>query len=383
MRVEGNTTILLFGPGSFRSSENAELFGATVGEVSVPEGKVYPLYLENDAEVEISGNFLLVNGKTIPKSWEDFVKGDYKRIFVIGDVDKGKSSFCVYAMNKLSIEEAIDADIGQSDIVHPAAMGLGVRESAVYSLSKLRLKDAAFVGVISPAGFEARCLRAFRYLTKRAGDSVIVDTTGWIKGRRARDYKLAKMEIFDPDVIVSFDEIPYFIEDYEVYRAESFVIKKRDRNTRFYYRGKKYEEWLKDAEIFEIDVDEVVLENTTLFKGEKIEDEMLNSFGDVIYAEKGYDFLNVYSENFEISTEALKALREFYNVAEINIVKPSELENLFLGLRDEEYKFPGLLKEIDFENRRIKILSRGVANRITFGNFKLDENLKEVVVRVP
>ena len=383
MRVEGNTTVLLFGPGSFRSSENAELFGATVGEVSVPEGRVYPLYLENDAEVEISGNFLLVNGKTIPKSWEDFVKGDYKRIFVIGDVDKGKSSFCVYAMNKLSIEEAIDADIGQSDIVHPAAMGLGVRESAVYSLSKLRLKDAAFVGVISPAGFEARCLRAFRYLTKRAGDSVIVDTTGWIKGRRARDYKLAKMEIFDPDVIVSFDEIPYFIEDYEVYRAESFVIKKRDRNTRFYYRGKKYEEWLKDAEIFEIDVDEVVLENTTLFKGEKIEDEILNSFGDVIYAERGYDFLNVYSENFEISTEALKALREFYNVAEINIVKPSELENLFLGLRDEEYKFPGLLKEIDFENRRIKILSRGVANRITFGNFKLDENLKEVVVRVP
>ena len=383
MRVEGNTTILLFGPGSFRSTENAELFGATVGEVSVPEGRVYPLYLENDAEVEISGNFLLVNGKTIPKSWEDFVKGDYKRIFVIGDVDKGKSSFCVYAMNKLSIEEAIDADIGQSDIVHPAAMGLGVRESAVYSLSKLRLKDAAFVGVISPAGFEARCLRAFRYLTKRAGDSVIVDTTGWIKGRRARDYKLAKMEIFDPDVIVSFDEIPYFIEDYEVYRAESFVIKKRDRNTRFYYRGKKYEEWLKDAEIFEIDVDEVVLENTTLFKGEKIEDEILNSFGNVIYAERGYDFLNVYSENFEISTEALKALREFYNVAEINIVKPSELENLFLGLRDEAYKFPGLLKEIDFENRRIKILSRGVANRITFGNFKLDENLKEVVVRVP
>jgi len=383
MKVEGNTTILLFGPGHFRSSKKADLFGATVSEINVPEGKIYPLYLANDAEVELSGTYFLVNGKTIPKSWEDFVKEDYERIFVIGDVDKGKSSFCVYVMNNLPVKEAIDADIGQNDIVHPAAMGLGVRESEVYSLSQLKLKDAAFVGVITPTGFEARCLKAFKYLTKKAGDSVIVDTTGWIKGKKARDYKLAKIEIFEPDVVVSFDVNPYFIEDYEVYLVESFVIKKRDRNTRFYYRGKKYEEWLRDAEIFEIDVDDVKLNNTTLFKGEKIEDEILNNFGDILYAEKGYDFLNIYSENFEISSEVLKILREYFNVAEINIVNPSELKNLFLGLRDEKYVSPGLLKEIDFENRRIKILSRGVAKTITFGNFKLDENLKEVVVRVP
>ncbi len=383
MRVEGNTTILLFGKSYFKSNRKAELFGAVIDEIEVPEGKVYPIYIKDDSDVEIKGNYFLVNGKTIPKSWENFVKKDYRRIFVMGDVDKGKSSFCVYAMNKLNIGEAIDADIGQNDIAHPAAMGLGLKRSEIYSLSQLKLKDAAFVGVISPSGFEARCLKAFKYLTKIAGEDVIVDTTGWIRGKKARDYKLAKIEIFEPEVVVSFDFYPYFIENCDVYQVESFVVKKRDRNARFYFRGRKYEEWLRDAEIFEVNAKDVKLQNTTMFKGEEIRDEILESFGDVIYAEKGFDFLNIYSERFEVGTEVLKFLREYFNVAEINIVKPSDLENLFVGLRDEKYISPGLLKEIDFENKKLRLLGKKSARVISFSNFKLSEDLKEMVVRVP
>lgn len=384
MRVESNTTVLLTGPGKLESDEYADVFGAKVKEVTVPEGKIYPIFFSTEAEVKVEGTYFLVNGDTIPESWKKFVEKGYDRVFTFGDTDSGKSSFCVYAMNAGGIDCALDADVGQSDIAHPGAMGLGVRKGQITSLTELAVKEIAFTGVISPAGFEARCLRAFRYLVKLAGEKIIVDTTGWVRGRKARDYKLAKIEILEPDVVACFGEAPYYLQDYNVLRLDSFVIKKRDREMRLIIRGRKYEEWLKDAEPVEIHVDEVSLKNTAMFAGEPVIDDVLESFGEVIYAEKGFDFINIFSEKFDAGPEAVKFLREYFGVAEVNVVNPAELKGLLLGLRKEgRYVSPGLLQEIDFESRKIKILGKGDIGVIEFGNFRLDEDKREILVRVP
>lgn len=384
MKLEANSTLLLFGPGSFESDIEAEIFGGKFRKAKVEEGKILPVFFKDDAKVSVSGDYIIVNGSTIPESWRKFAKNDYRRVFLFGESDSGKSSFSTFVVNTMSIERVIDADVGQNDIAHPGSMALGEKKEEIYSLKQLSVLDVAFTGVISPSGFESRCLKAFSSLVKKAGDRYVVDTTGWVKGWRAREYKLAKIEVSQPDVIACFGEIPYYLEDSETVRIESFVVKKRDREMRANIRGRRYEEWLKDLDEIELSVDEIKLKNTTLFKGEKIRDNILGSFGDVIYAEKGYDFLNIYSEDFDAGKEAIAMLREVYGVVDINVVRPSDIEGLFLGLRKEgKYVSPGLLKGIDFEQRKIKILGKRNIDTIEFGNFKLNHERKEVVVRIP
>ncbi|WP_456368785.1 Clp1/GlmU family protein [Geoglobus sp.] len=384
MRVEGNTTLLLIGPGRLESSQYAEVFGAKVRSVTVPEGRVYPIYFLEDSEIEVTGDHILVNGDTIPESWKRFVSKEYGRVFTFGDTDSGKSSFCVYSINRTRITHVIDSDVGQNDIAHPGAMGLGEKKGQVVSLSGLRVVEVAFTGVISPSGFESRCLKAFTHLVRMAGESVIVDTTGWIRGRKARDYKLAKIEVFEPDVIACFGEVPYYLEDYEVFRLDSFVVKKRDRETRVVIRGRRYDEWLKDLEDVEYSAGEVAFKNTSMFRGEPIQDEMLESFGDVVYAERGFDFVNIYSRSFDLGGEGLRFLREYFGVADINVINPDDLRGLLLGLRGgDRYIYKGVLQDIDFDDRKIKILGKKDAEVIEFGNIRLDDDRREVFVRVP
>lgn len=71
----------------------------------------------------------------------------------------------------------------------------------------------------------------------------IVNTTGWIKGRRAKEYKLAKIEIIEPDLVVSFEG--KIFEDYKVYEVERGFVLKRDRTERFEARCDSYRKFLK------------------------------------------------------------------------------------------------------------------------------------------
>ncbi len=384
MRVEPDTTLLLFGNGKAEIRGYAEIFGKKTDAVSVPEGKVFPLYFEDEAEIDLVGDYIQVRGDTVPGSWKKFVKKDYERIFTFGGIDSGKSSFCVYAINKMGVDFAIDSDIGQSDIAHPGAMGVGLRKSGVVSLSELELKEVAFVGAISPSGFESRCLRAFTKLCRFIKGKAIADTTGWVYGRKAREYKLSKIEVFSPDVIVAIESDPYFVDGVDVFRVESFVVRKRDRDMRAVIRKKNYGRWLENSEEVEKSVSELTLKNTTMFRGEEVSDSILETFGDVIYCERGADFLNIYSENYSAGMEAIKFLKGYFSVSEVNIIKPSELEGLVLGLgKGEKYLTMGLLKEIDFEEKVLRFLGLNEADVVEFGSFRLDEEKREVVVRVP
>jgi len=384
MRVEPDTTILLFGGGKAAIKGHAEIFGKRMNAVSVPEGKVYPLYFDDEAEIEIDGDYIQVNGNTVPETWRKFVEKDFDRIFIFGKTDSGKSSFCVYAVNKMGMDYAIDSDIGQSDIAHPGAMGLGLKKEDILSLSELELNDVAFVGAVSPSGFESRCLRAFAKLCRKIDGKAIVDTTGWVYGWKAREYKLSKIEIFMPDVVVAVDTKPYFIDFVNVFEIESFVIKKRDRNMRAVIRKRNYERWLEKTEEVEKRVSELKIRNTTILRGEEIRDPVIETFGDAIYCEKGTDFLNIYSENYSAGAEAIKFLKEYFCISDVNIINPSELKGLVLGLRKKDrYISMGLLKEIDFEKKVLRFLGVKDADVVEFGSFRLDEERREVVVRVP
>ncbi len=399
MKVEGNTTLLVEGKAEVRVQGEAEVFGCPIESLTVPEGRIVPVYVVRDSEVEVSGNYIAVRGSTIPKSWEELVERieseGYSKIFLFGDTDSGKSSLAAYLANKLSGRKwLVDLDIGQADIAHPCAMGMGVTDGGIVSISQVGMIDGYFVGTNTPTGREARCLRGVaRIFSKleelmREGERVIIDTTGWIRGRRAREYKLAKIEIIKPDLIVCFDRTPYYLKRFNTFEVESFVLKKRSREIRSSIRSDIYAKWLQNAKIREFSSEDVEFCGTTLFKGERV--EFLEGVLDarVVYAEKGSDFLNVFVEReVEVGGELVKALIEVYEVKEVCIFSQKQLEGLMVGLygRDDRYLGFGLLKGINVDRKAIEVYTpvEEDVERIEFGEIRLDENMRESITRVP
>ncbi|HIP63267.1 MAG TPA: hypothetical protein EYH04_04035 [Archaeoglobus profundus] len=399
MMIEAGTTLLVEGEAEVEVKGKAEVFGCPINKIKVSEGKILPIYILEDSEVSVKGNYVVVKGSTIPESWNKLLEviesEGYRKIFLFGDIDSGKSSLATYLVNKLRGRKwVIDLDIGQADIAHPCAMGFGISEGNIISLSEIKMVDGFFVGSITPTGKEAKCLRGVATIMNKLkdlvkeDDKIIIDTTGWTKGKKAREYKLAKIEIIKPDLIVCFGEIPYYLKDYNTFKVDSFVLKKRSREVRSNIRSRIYAEWLKDSDVRVFKANEVKFESTTLFKGEPI--EFLEGVLDakVLFAERGPDFLNVCVEKeVDVGFELVKALLEVYEVKDVCIFSPQQLIGLLVGLYDKNGRYLGcgLIKSINIEEKSIEVqtaVKEDVAI-VEFGEIKLDNNMKEVIVRVP
>jgi polynucleotide 5'-hydroxyl-kinase GRC3/NOL9 len=392
VREEENTTLLIEGEAEVELVEgSAEVFGCPVRKLTLKHG-ILPLFLREDSIVRLRGKFIPVKGHTIPKSWKKLAKMEYRRIFLFGESDSGKSSLATYLVNKMSGRKwVVDTDIGQADIAHPAAMGVGLAEGNVVSMSQVEMIDGLFIGCTSPSGREARCIKGVKKLMKWVEgkeDRVIVDSTGWVKGRKARDYKLAKLEIIQPDVVACFGKPPYYLSDFNVFEVESFVLKRRSREARSTIRSKIYSEWLNDAEIRSFSIDEVQIKNTALFKGERIDTSLLQEIidADILFAEKGFDFLNVcIDRELEVGLELIRALKEVYSTEDVCIFTPRQLEGLLVGLYSKRYLGIGVLRKLNIEEEKLEVLTpvKEDITRMEFGEIRLDESMKESLVRVP
>ena len=393
-----DTTVIVKGPANVRVEGKASVFGCEIKKVQILEGKTLPIYLEEDSTLILDDGtfFIPVNGNTIPNSWKIAAKkaemDDKKSFFIYGSSDSGKSSLTTYLTNILPGEKVIvDLDIGQSSLAHPGAMGIAMAEGKVISISEMRMLDGEFVGTISPGGSETRCLNAV-FDVKRKVDKlrgkVIVDSTGWVKGKKAQEYKLAKLNILQPDLILAFEK-PSFAEfvDFDIFEVEPFAAAKRSRSARINFRSKRYSEFLAEAKEVEIDARKTPSRSWKVFKGETLSGEELEILreilGEVIYAEKGKDFLNVFVEGKpEISKAILKTLKEVYSVEDLHIIPEEELIGLVVGLYSGRYLGFGLITGIDYEGKlRILTPVEESVLRIEFGEFRLDENFKECYVK--
>ncbi len=393
---EKGTTLLIEGKASFESDKYVEVFGCKVKKLNIPEGKILPVYLLEDCKVKIDGRYIPIKGSTIPKSWENILKKDFNKIFIFGEIDSGKSSFATYLANKLDgTKWILDLDIGQADIAHPGAIGLGRTNGGIISLSDVGMIDGEFVGCISPMGKEIRCIRAVLKLYKRLiskyykeGERIIVDSTGWVKGRQAKEYKLTKIEIIDPDLIVCFGDVPEYLLDFNVVSLESFVMKKRSREIRSLIRSTMYSKWFENSKERVFDLKNVKLCGTNLFKGRKIDYDTLNQILEtkIVFAEKGRDFVNIWVEDKpKINYELLKAIKSFYNVSDVCIFDLNDINRTLVGLYSDTYLGPGLVLDLDPDEKIIKILTsvEDEIKKIEFGEIKLDKSFRELIVRLP
>src|SRR5207302_1761848 len=100
------------------------------------------------------------------------------------------------------------ADVGQSEIGPPGAIGMARVERPVGALSDLRTRGLAFVGDTSPFGHMLPVTLGVMQLVRRArergAELVVVDTSGLVAGRFAEKLKLAKVEAIRPELVLVF-----------------------------------------------------------------------------------------------------------------------------------------------------------------------------------
>jgi polynucleotide 5'-hydroxyl-kinase GRC3/NOL9 len=133
------------------------------------------------------------------------------RVFVIGGVDSGKTTF-TGRLARAGLEAGhtvaiVDADLGQSTIGPPTTVGLKLVRAAA-ELEEETAPDAmAFVGGISPRGHVLPLVTGTAKLVMRAIEMgarlIIVDTSGLIDGVSGQVLKLTKAELCRPHHVVA------------------------------------------------------------------------------------------------------------------------------------------------------------------------------------
>jgi polynucleotide 5'-hydroxyl-kinase GRC3/NOL9 len=144
----------------------------------------------------------------------------------VGGVDTGKTSLTTFLANGLFARGfqvgVVDADLGQSEIGPPAAIGLGRVTRMLGRLGDADVAGLAFVGSTSPHGHVRSTLTATRQMVDRAFaqgfDRVVVDTCGLIDGPLGRILKQGQIDRLDPDLVVVVqrrDECEAVVRRYE------------------------------------------------------------------------------------------------------------------------------------------------------------------------
>jgi len=367
MKVPKGKTVLVKGVASIKGE--CEVLGARLNFFECE--KFVPVFCIEDCEIEINGEFRILDGSTIPESWKKLAKMDWETVFLYGGVDSGKSTLAAYLANKVGGAYVLDLDIGQADIANPGAMGYGFAKDVV-SLSKVSMINGFFVGSITPQGREAKCLQGVARLWKelrRLDGRKIVDTTGWVKGRGAKEYKLAKLEIIEPDLIASFEGKPF---DWKTFEVEKGYVIRRDKIDRAKARFESYQKFLRGARILELERDRINLK-PDLFRGKDVTQFIESVLGvKVVFARLGENHLAICTkEDCNPDYVILKELKELYEVDDIFLFSEGEVRNFVAGLyREKKYIGIGLIKGI---NDRISLESaQSEFDTIEIGEIRLE-----------
>jgi polynucleotide 5'-kinase involved in rRNA processing len=141
--------------------------------------------------------------------------GDPGIAMVVGESDSGKTTWIGLAVRQLARTgklpvAIVDADIGQSTVGPPTAIGLAIlKENGTpeFRIDSLPCRGLFFVGSYSPPGHLLQILVGTRCLVDSAvrsgGGIVLVDTTGLIDQGPGFQLKLRKIELIGPRHLVA------------------------------------------------------------------------------------------------------------------------------------------------------------------------------------
>jgi len=212
-------TLIVRGPALLALlSGHAQILGQSLKpeeKVVVAEQRQLPIESNNGAELEITlgklGGLDEIGGSTIPPSWDSAVSAlaEMQRgtVIVLGPTDVGKSTLCVYLLNRLGHTEQgvriIDADIGQTDVGPPTSIALASPTQPVASLTELTPELALFIGHTTPSYVEAKLINGIRRLAAHEGAPLtVINTDGWVAEREAARYKISLISQVQPELVL-------------------------------------------------------------------------------------------------------------------------------------------------------------------------------------
>jgi polynucleotide 5'-hydroxyl-kinase GRC3/NOL9 len=413
--IQENKTLLVDGPAclNFLKGE-ARILGAPLKieeKIVIREGKRIPIEVNKKAMFDLAlgenASFEEVAGSTIPPSWEkvsEEIKLSDKPmvVMVIGGIDSGKTSFCVYLANealkkKLKVA-VIDADLGQSDIGPPSTIALSRIAAPVKDLFDVEAENAYFVGLTSPERAVDRVLEGLTALKSRFSENavniLIVNTDGWIEGEDAVKYKVKLVEIVNPDVIVGIQQgdklapILDALKGAKIFAVDSpKEIRGRNREKRKILRELNYKKYLRKAKVQSFPLSRVNIEGIFFknggFPAAKQMAKIENALGGrpVYFEEMPNSVLLVLRINEWVNGEQIKNIESSFG-KKLKILKKGEEEGLLVSLEDAKGNFLGIgvLSGIDYERRTVKVYTpvNGNISTIRLGQIKLDKKGREV-----
>jgi polynucleotide 5'-hydroxyl-kinase GRC3/NOL9 len=214
-QLSPDNTLILRGPASATLlSGQATILGGPFRphqKTIVATQRQLPFETETAAELEVdlykSGKSFQLEGSTIPNSWrvaastlEEMQSGS---VIILGAADVGKSTLCVYLVNKLKPKSrklrVVDADIGQTDLGPPTTIARASPTQFITSLTELESDARLFIGHTSPGYVERKLIDGIKRLSAAdEGSLTIINTDGWITEPGAIQFKIRLITEVDP-----------------------------------------------------------------------------------------------------------------------------------------------------------------------------------------
>lgn len=150
----------------------------------------------------------------LPADWKEakrVILQKRGKVFVVGKVDSGKTTFSFY-LAKEAIQQGIkvaivDSDIGQSTIGPPTTIGLKFF-NCFSSLNNLKADFLYFVGDTSPRFRALEVLAGTKKMvdkaSERLADLTIIDSCGLFAPPFGLNLKLQKINLIQPSFIIAF-----------------------------------------------------------------------------------------------------------------------------------------------------------------------------------
>ena len=414
--VEADKTLLLDGPASVALlSGEAEILGAQfkVGsKMVIREGKRVPLEVKENAEFDLQlgekAALSEVEISTIPKSWENAVATILEQVsqpvtvMIVGGIDSGKTSFYAYLANKALKEKRsvviIDADLGQSDVGPPSTIGSCRITKPVRDPFEIGAESIYFIGVTSPSGAVPKVIEGIATMKekalKRDVNILIINTDGWIEGEDAVRYKVDLVKQIKPNVLVAIQEqseltflLGALTETQNLAIESSPAVRKRDREERKLLRELGYRKYLKGAKVDLFSLSWVRISGAPFGTGVPPSRERMNTIVEHLgttpmHCEETLDSIFIVLSKEQWADEEIARTLENTVNKKVKIAWEGDEEGLLVALHNKDGNFLGIgiLEEIDYERRIMKVYTRvkSRVHSIHVGQIKLDRTGKEL-----
>ncbi|MCC6502349.1 MAG: hypothetical protein IT362_04345 [Deltaproteobacteria bacterium] len=215
-----------------------------------------------------------------------------KSVMLLGRTDAGKTTIASMLGSVLSKENPtglLDLDMGQARVGPPTTISWGIMEDSFNGREGIKAQDIYFTGALSPPGNMLPGLTGAALLMDRAMarcEKLIIDTTGLVTGPAARAYKLYKIDLLKPDVILAVqeqDELEHILSPYRLMDSPVIIRIKpsplsrvRSMAERADFRAKRLKTFFEGSRVFEVDLEKTGVRSTNTSQEGPLEGRLIS-----------------------------------------------------------------------------------------------------------